>query len=296
MDALVEWGYLVIQTFQTYRHPFFDFLFKVFDVIGNEEFTVVFIIILYWMVDKRLGTRFAALVIFSTYLNALAKAIIVQPRPSSTQVAVLVEAEGGGLPSGHTQTAVVSWGFLARAYSLSWFRWLMGFLIVAMGLSRVYLGVHFPHDVLLAWLLGALLLWLYITFGTRIERWLAAQPLTQQIAIPAGVVLLLILLFHSEDALKSMSSLFGLTISVPLERIWVRFKERGGGWLKGIVRFVLGLLVAVVIWQGLKPFLAPLGLVGGFVRYSLLGIWVGVGAPWMFVKSGLTEQEDVVVG
>ncbi len=93
-----------------------------------------------------------------------------------------------------------------------------------------------------------------------------------------------------------MSSLFGLTISVPLERISVRFKERCGGCLKGIARFVLGLLVALVIWQGLKPFFAPLGLVGGFVRYSLLGIWIGVGTPWMFVKSGLTEQEDVVVG
>lgn len=295
MDALFKWGYLVIQTLQAYHNPFFDLLFYILTFMGNEEFYVILIPIIYWMVNKRLGTRFAVLVIFSTYLNDFAKAIVSQPRPLPTQVNVLQESYGGGLPSGHSQNAVVSWGFMAREYPKPWFRWLMGLLIVGIALSRVYLGVHFPHDVLAGWLLGALFLWLYVTVGTQIERWLAAQPLTRQIAIPATIVLLLILLFSAEAALKTMSTLFGLTISVPLERVSVRFKEHGGGWAKVITRLLLGLMIAILIWQGLKPLFLPLAEVGDFLRYALLGFWVGVGAPWLFVKSGLTAQEELVV-
>jgi len=64
-----------------------------------------------------------------------------------------------GAPSFHAKNAVVFWGLLARGLRKLWVWFVAVFLILMIGLSRLYVGVHFPSDVVLGWIVGALTLW-----------------------------------------------------------------------------------------------------------------------------------------
>ena len=96
-------------------------------------------------------------------LNALLKAIVQRPRPEGFR---LVAESGYSFPSGHSMVAMAFFGLLIwmiwryhrrDAMRVVWCSF-FGLVIVAVGLSRVYLGVHYASDVLagfcvsLAWL------------------------------------------------------------------------------------------------------------------------------------------------
>lgn len=291
MDALIEWGYGVIQLWQSFRHPLGDLLFKGLSFLGEEEAYLLLVPLFYWLLDKRLATHFSILFLLSVYFNFLFKSVAAQPRPSPTRVMVLDDLSSGGLPSGHAQNAMVSWGFLAHERMGRAFRALMVALIVGIGLSRIYLGVHFPHDVLAGWLLGALLLALSFFLTPRIGAWLTTQPLAMQMTVGTGATLLLMLLYHPPEVLSALATLLGLALGVPLERARVAFRVPWQQARQAVGRVVIGLLIALLIWRGLRPLLLPLAEVGTILRYTLLGLWVSVGAPWLFVRSGLAERE-----
>jgi membrane-associated phospholipid phosphatase len=60
--------------------------------------------------------------------------------------------------------------------------WVIAILIILLiSLSRLYLGVHFLHDVIIGWLIGALLLWLILRFWGPVTIWLKKMSLGQQI-------------------------------------------------------------------------------------------------------------------
>jgi undecaprenyl-diphosphatase len=60
-------------------------------------------------------------------------------------------------PSGHTQAAAAVFVYLTCLYPRCWYMWVTGIFLV--GLSRIYVGVHFPADVFAGALLGGLIAW-----------------------------------------------------------------------------------------------------------------------------------------
>ena len=291
MDALIEWGYGVIAALQSARSPLLDAFFSSLSFMGDEEFYLLLIPLLYWLVDKRLATRFALAILLSAYLNMVLKSTIAQPRPSAERVAVLDDPAGGGMPSGHAQNGLAGWGLLAAEVPRRAFRAGVVVLLLAIGLSRLYLGVHFPHDLAAGWLAGAALLGAFLLVAPRASAWHAAQPLAVQSAVPALIVLVMALLSPIHEATTAAATLFGMGIGVPLERRLVRFRERGAGAARIAGRLLLGFLVALLIWRGLKPLLDPLDTLGTLVRYGLLGAWVSALGPWLFVRLGLAHRE-----
>jgi undecaprenyl-diphosphatase len=91
---------------------------------------------------------------------AILKAQVERPRPPGT---ALTEAEGFSFPSGHSAASIALYGTLALLVTSS-VRWPARHatviaavsLITAVGATRVYLGVHYPTDVLAGWVIGAL--------------------------------------------------------------------------------------------------------------------------------------------
>ena len=295
MKSLLDWGVQVVLWFQQYT-PALDFPFKALTFLGNQEFFLLFMPLMYWCIDRRTGTRLFILLLFSAYLNAVAKVLVNQPRPFDydSRVKSLVPAGGGGLPSGHTQNAVVIWGYLAYWIGRPLFWLVSGFFLIGIPLSRVYLGVHFPTDLLGGYILGTLILFLFLSFAPRIERWLLEKGFGWQLLFSLGLPILFIMLSPGNDAytVAMASALMGVGTGVVLERRWVRFCT-DAPWWKRVLRYLLGTAILSGLWIGLKVAFSELEPTGLFraVRYGLVGFWGGCGAPWMFVRFKLAKTE-----
>jgi undecaprenyl-diphosphatase len=126
--------------------PALDPLFHGFTFLGDELFFLVFLPLIYWSIDRRVGARLVVLFLCSTYLSDLLKLWADQPRPFEVdpQVRALVDIDTGGFPSAHTQNTLVVWGYLAFIFRRRWLWWLTALFLILVPLSRLYLGVQFP--------------------------------------------------------------------------------------------------------------------------------------------------------
>jgi hypothetical protein len=168
------------------------------------------------------------------------------------------------------------------------------FLMIAVPISRLYLGVHFPTDLLGGYFLGALLLTLYLRFALKVEAWLVSKGVIRQTAM--AVILPIILFWVSPQgsryALSACGALLGFLPGIVLERRWIRFCS-DGSLLKRSVRFIVGAVVLLGIWLGLRfafSELEPMSLLR-VVRYACVGLWGALGAPWLFVRLRLADTE-----
>ena len=152
---------LAIHRLQT---PWLDELMKAITQIGNLGVALVTVLATLWFWRHRRWGELVALltsVLGAVSLNAVLKIVFARPRPSVFPP--LVTEHTYSFPSGHTITAMALYGFLAiilwREHRRIW-ALLAGALIPLVGFSRIYLGVHYPSDVLGALMLGGL--WLLI--------------------------------------------------------------------------------------------------------------------------------------
>lgn len=129
----------------------------------------IFLVVLGFLYLKgyRRETAFMPIVLLTPILNSIVKEIVGRPRPTDTLVSVFEPLPQYSFPSGHVMYYVVFFGFLAfLAISLPklepWWRifWLAFSipLVFLIGISRVYLGAHWPSDVIGAYLYGGLIL------------------------------------------------------------------------------------------------------------------------------------------
>ena len=147
MESLLDWGIEVVLWSQQFS-PALDLPFKILTSLGDKEFFMLLMPLIYWCIDRQAGARLFILLLFSAYLNEVAKLLADQPRPFhyDSRIMKIVDADSGGFPSGHTQSAVVVWGYLACRFQKKSLWLLAGFPVLAVPLSRIYLGAHFPTE------------------------------------------------------------------------------------------------------------------------------------------------------
>ncbi len=287
MDTIVSLGYTFIQMVQTFRHPALDAFFLFFTFVGSEAFLLVLVPVLMWAYDLRLGLYTALLYILSGFVNLSLKAVFHQPRPSPEVVARLVQAGGYGFPSGHAQNAVVVWGWLAHMTRQRAALWGATVLSLLIGFSRIYLGVHFPHDVLAGWGIGLVLLGVVVHWGPQVERWLTRQPLQAQLTV-ALLPLLTVIVVPDELVARAAGALVGAAVGTVVERSSVGFVP-GGSPFQRLACLTVGFLGLGLVWGGSKA-VAPSTLPSLLARYALIGTWITLGAPFAFVRLGLTRS------
>ncbi len=158
--------------------------------LGSEYAYVVFLALYFWLVDPHVGRRLGILMGLTFGLNAALKFLFAAPRPfhldpGVASAAAKATAGGPGFPSGHTQGSATLWGFLALWHRRAWLAWIAGLVIVLVGVSRVYLGVHFPLDVVGGALLGLALAAAGVAFPSY-PIW----PLGARLGVVGGAFLL----------------------------------------------------------------------------------------------------------
>jgi hypothetical protein len=264
----------------------------------------------------------------SAGINAILKIAFHSPRPYwyDPRVIAYSTEPSFGAPSGHAQNAVVVWGSLAASIGKAW-AWVAAILLcLVIGLSRVYLGVHFPSDVLAGWLIGAVLLWVFLKYEPDVVRWLKKHNLTSQLVVVFLASLLLIALavvarlalsgwdipaewvenaraanpaadpidpLAFSGIISNAAVFFGLSAG----GIWIN--SRGGfgvhgAWWQLLLRYIVGLLGVLILWFGLGQILPDgeqiLHFILRYIRYALVGFWVSGLAPMLFIRMNLAER------
>jgi membrane-associated phospholipid phosphatase len=301
-----------------------NFPMKFFTFLGNEEFYLLLMPAIYWCINARLGLQIGVILLLSNGVNTLMKIGFHRPRPYwlSDQVWIGGHLGDFSFPSGHAQIGISIWGFLAFTLRKGW-AWIgAAAVIFLIGMSRIYLGVHFPIDIAAGWAVGALLLAAYIQLKKPVGTWLRKQSLGLQIVIIAGLIVLLLLAGFvlqqrlenwqipvdwmeraGEDItsmgivnLTTISGVFlGLGAGAAFLNSQGEFNTTGTITQK-IIRYLVGLIGVAVLWAGLDA-LFPDGatlaaLVWRFIRYTLVGLWISWGAPLVFWALKLAHRKN----
>jgi hypothetical protein len=114
-----------------------------------------------------------------------------------------------------------------------------------------------------------------------------------QLVLAVVVPLALLLLHPTKDTGSSMAVLMGMGAGVALTRRMVPFRADGPLWQRA-VRFLVGVVGLLILYVGLTLVFpaegASLYFVMRVVRYALVGLWAGLGAPWVFRKLRLASN------
>lgn len=287
--------------------------------IGNEEFFVLLLPVIYWCFDQVVGLHVGITLLLGSTFNTFFKFLFHTPRPYwiSDTVWAYSHESSFGLPSGHAQIAASVWGWLAVEVKKRWFTIAMVVLIFLIGLTRLYLGVHFLTDVLLGWILGGLLVWGFAASLTKFGPWLQRQTYRAKLRLVlASTVAILFLILgarwvvgpwvlHVEWAARAGEvDPFSLDGAFTLAGTWIGMlggyvyliENRGpfladeGGWRR-MVRFFIGLIGIIILYFGLGQVFPRGPTVTGFslrfVRFGLIGLWVSWWGPVVFEKLGI---------
>jgi len=173
-SCIDQFDHVISNYIQSFRNEYFTAYFVWMSYIGSKKvyFPVMFILFTYFLIRRRYMTAILLMINFygSRYLNYILKAWYERTRPDISQ---LVTATGYSFPSGHAMNAVAFLGFIAyitiTEHRLQLYQKLLliviaCFLIFSISISRIYLGVHYPSDILAGWAAGGSWLILCIMF------------------------------------------------------------------------------------------------------------------------------------
>jgi membrane-associated phospholipid phosphatase len=299
----VPWGTEVIVWAQSLGNGFLESIALFFTWLGNEEFYLVMLPLVYWCIHKPAGVALAFLSMLSDWVNSAIKYTFAFPRPSDPRIRIPVPTSDPSFPSGHAQNAVAVWAYLAWRFR-HWLFWVVAvLLIVGISLSRILLGVHYPQDLVGGWLVGLIVVVAYAWAAPPIGRWIDKQRMALQLSIAVVAPLLLIFLhpadteglYPAERAITPMSVMLGMGVGFVMERAYVRFTVHGPWWRR-VLRFLLGMVVTAILYAG-PSLVIPDGLSHGLdsvlrlVRYALLGWAVAFFCPWLFVRLRLASRQ-----
>lgn len=222
----------------------------------------------YWCISKKNGLFLITAFCISWMINGIVKLTVCAYRPWIRDARIIpagdsIKTAGGySFPSGHTMNSSPIYGGLAvlAKKRAAWFSWLCILAIIVTALSRNYLGVHTPQDVLVGTILGLCSVWL----ASKI----IAKPESENFMMIAGLVLCVIAYFYITkksypmdykdgklvvdpvkmlpDTFNAIGMMAGFIIGRYLEREYVKFESTGFS-IRGILLALVGGAVFIVL-------------------------------------------------
>ena len=160
-------GYQMVSTFLI--SDFATPIAKIITNFGGAIFLIAITVILFILIkNKKIGVAITANLVLVALLNQLLKNILQRPRPTEYRI---IQETGYSFPSGHSMVSMAFYGYLiyliykyVENKNIKWILiTLLSILICSIGISRIYLGVHYTSDVLGGFLISISYLVIYIS-------------------------------------------------------------------------------------------------------------------------------------
>ncbi len=207
----IEYDFLV--WLANFRTPFLNTIFFLATLMGGEYFYMCLIPVFFIFFDRKKACSFSILILVSLLINAIIKHIVSIPRPMDDIVTPLYVsfAKGYSFPSGHAQGSITLWGLIIISNKKSIKLLVTSILMILLiSFSRLYLGVHFPLDIVSGWIIGITVLLCYILLlktKCSFSKW-----------IPIAVFIIISILIPETRIQKIGLTLAGIYLGKPEEK------------------------------------------------------------------------------
>lgn len=285
-----------------------DLFWNLITKIGEQTIIIFLLCIIYWCVSKKLAHRIGFTFFLSGYLIQGLKITFRIDRPwikdpnFKPVVSAYKTATGYSFPSGHTQAATSIYSSIGF-YLKKWWRILFFIPPFLVAFSRMYLGVHTPNDVLIAFIISIIISFIISFSFQKAEK--KAYNIFLIITILFGFFLMIysILLFNNQtieyhyviDCCKTAGAGIGFSIGVYLEQKLINFNTKTKHFHTQIIKVLIGFIGLVAIQLGLKAvftFFFNQALFAEVLRYFLMILWVTYLYPLVFNRYIHSDFKD----
>lgn len=279
--------------------------------LGEETAFLVVALILFWCVDKYKGYYILSVGFVGTLANQFLKLVFRVPRPwvLDKNFTILEQAReaasGYSFPSGHTQSAVGTFGGIAYTTKNKWVRIFAIAVAVLVPFSRMYIGVHTPADVIVSVVIAIALIALLRPVVFKNYR--RNMPILLGVMAALSVGFLCYVEFYPfpadidahnyasgiKNAYTLLGALSGMCVVYIVDEKWLNFSVKAVWWAQAL-KVALGLILVLIVKSGAKE---PLNLLfgesaGRAVRYFLIVIVAGIVWPLSFRWFGKLKSKE----
>lgn len=269
--------------------------------LGSEIIFLAVALIFFWCVDKTRGYYLMSVGFVGTILNQFLKLFCRIPRPwvQDPQFTIVEQARAGAdgysFPSGHTQSAVGTYGSIAYTSRNRWVQVLCVAVAALVAFSRMYLGVHTPMDVGVSVVIGVVLIFalrpLFYKGNGKYIPWM----LGFMTVLAVGFLLYVEcnpfpgdmdgenLASGMKNAYTLLGALLGMIVVYMVDEKWLHFPIKAVWWAQ-LLKLVLGIALVLGVKTLLtQPMTSLFGYYWGrLVRYFLTVVTAGCLWPLTF--------------
>lgn len=293
----------ILMYLQSIRNELLTGIFTFFTICTEVPVITVLTAMLYWCINKKAGQRILFALAGSLNINAAVKNIVKMPRPIGTKGLISLRtqtATGYSFPSGHTQTATTFWTSMITQFKNIWIYIIGILMILGAGISRLYLAVHWPMDVIVGWILGIILSILFIKLFDYIDN-----------SKNYYILVIIMLIFGvctyfvgGEDFYKLFGLYSGFALGYMVEDTYISFstenKQRKNIFSKStskiegtkgkILRFIIGIISLLIVYLIFKN-IENTFMIGKneeiinifkYLKYTIIVFWGVAIAPALF--------------
>ncbi len=271
--------------FRDNGNPLLDVFFKIITNAGSEPAYIFIASLIFWCLDKKTGIRIMYVIIFSAFIAIISKNLFGMPRPPAYLHKVI--ENDFGFPSGHAQVSASFWSYLG---SVSKNNRIVAFGVIAVLLvsfSRIYLGVHYPGDVIGGIVFGLIVAFISYRGEKRVLKIFNELNRILKYIIVLSIPLIIVLTGSLQKSLIKEQLELGLvmasiSIGYLLEEDTINFMGVGNR-KQAIKRAIIGIMILSLVYL-ISSILSLINPVFAYLKYGALGFSSIYIVPLIFTK------------
>lgn len=256
-----NWEIVFTEFLQSFESPVLNSIASFFTIFGEELVLVSILGLLYWCYDKELGKKVGASAVCTLTAGPLVKNIALRRRPyfDNKNIKCIravnrksdiynIAEQGYSMPSMHAANSISIYGSFAAYFKSKAVKTAIAVLIFLIGLSRIFLGVHYATDILAGWVLGIAVTTIVYFLVKKFKDYFIIAAIFGTVSLSGWFYC------KSNDFFTSYGIMLGVLLGFGFESRFVNF-ENTKSILHNILRFVCGIAIFMALCEGLKlPF------------------------------------------